>query len=123
MAFPITSTLRRNLFTNWLCSGSNELILYFNFNIHSWSPTRAFLEVTSFILVELLFAENNPIFFMSWGSCWLTYYAFEHMLFLAGYIWRSLINRYFKFAAETDKGSLSIIGPCYLQSSVSGVQA
>ena len=65
---------------------------------------------------EMLFAKKNPIFFMSWGTCRLTSSAIEHICFssLVTYL---KYNRYFKFAAETDKDSLSImvLSPCNYQ--------
>ena len=86
MAFPITSTLRRNFLLtgyvlvelNWFCNLNLIFILE--------AQQERFLDVTSFILVELLFAKKNPIFFMSWGTCRLTYYALERMLFFTSYI-------------------------------------
>ena len=124
MVFPIISTLHRNfLLTGYILA---ELNWFCNLNllIHSWNPTRGFLDVTSFILMELFFANKKSNIFhvlrhLSTDLLCFPAYAFPRWL----YIWRNLIDRYFTFAAETDKGSLSIIGPCYLQSSVSGVKS
>ena len=90
MAFPITSTLRRNFLLtgyvlvelNWFCNLNLIFILE--------AQQERFLDVTSFILVELLFAKKNPILFMHWGTCRLSYCAFEHVLFLAGYIFDAI---------------------------------
>ena len=93
IAFPITATLRRNFLLtgyvlvelNWFCNLNVIFILEANKSVFGRN-------YNSFILVELLFAKTNPTFFMSWGTCRLTYYAFENMLFLAGYIFDAIFK-------------------------------